>query len=111
VAAAASEGEAELYSNVDNKGDNRLYSSNLTPESTALPIRVRTVDSVLRDCKITAIDFLKVDVQGYEFEVIKGARETLRSSPDAIILSEFWPSGIRQASNCGSIDYLLYLRD
>src|SRR5262249_8524962 len=111
VAASASEGEAHLYTNPENKGDNRLYSSNLTPESSALPIRARTVDSVLRDYKITAIDFLKVDVQGYEFEVIQGARETLRTSPNAIILSEFWPSGIRQASHCDSIDYLSFLAD
>jgi FkbM family methyltransferase len=111
VAASSSEGEAHLFANAENKGDNRLYSFNLMPASSALPVRARTVDSVLRDYGITTIDFLKVDVQGYEFEVIQGSREILRSSANAIILSEFWPDGIRQASNRDSIDYLLFLTD
>jgi FkbM family methyltransferase len=88
VAAAAFEGEASLFCNPENKGDNRLYASNLTPDSGALPVHAKTVDSVLRDHQIATIDFLKLDVQGYEREVICGAMNTLRNSPNVIVLSE-----------------------
>ncbi|HEY5306158.1 MAG TPA: FkbM family methyltransferase [Pseudolabrys sp.] len=111
MAASASDGEAKLFCNSENKGDNRLYSSELTPEATALSIRARRIDSVLREHKMTAIDFLKVDVQGYEFEVIQGAREILRNSADVVILSEFWPDGIQRASHCDSHEYLTFLAD
>jgi FkbM family methyltransferase len=111
LAASASEGEARLFSNAANKGDNRLYFFNLAQENGALPIRATTIDTALRDLKITSIDFLKLDVQGHEFEVIQGARDILRASPNAIILSEFWPDGIRRSCNRDSMDYLSLLAD
>jgi len=110
-AASASEGEARLYINPANKGDNRLYFFNSAQQSDALSIRTRTIDSALRDLKIKRIDFLKLDVQGHEFEVVQGACDILRTSPNAIILSEFWPDGVRQSCNHDSMDYLSLLAD
>jgi FkbM family methyltransferase len=39
---------------------------------------VRTLDSVVSDLDLKSVDFLKLDVDGYEVEVLRGARDTLR---------------------------------
>jgi len=36
------------------------------------PVRLRTLDAVLRDAAIERLDFLSVDVEGYELEVLRG---------------------------------------
>lgn len=41
------------------------------------PIRVQRLDDVLRERGITHVDFMKVDVEGVEWEVLDGARESL----------------------------------
>jgi len=110
-AASASEGNAQLFTNPTNKGDNRLYFFSSARDSEALPVRVTTIDSVLHDFKIANIDFLKLDVQGHEFEVIQGAQATLHASPNVIILSEFWPDGIRQSCDRDGMEYLSFLAD
>jgi FkbM family methyltransferase len=40
--------------------------------------KVRTLDSVVSDLDLKSVDFLKLDVDGYEVEVLRGARDTLR---------------------------------
>lgn len=40
-------------------------------------------------------DFIKIDVQGAEGGVIRGALHTLKSAPSVKILMEFWPAGMR----------------
>ena len=55
----------------------------------AVPVQVRTLDSF----DLPTVDLLKVDVEGYELEVLKGAAETLeRSHPDIIIEVHDWLS-------------------
>ena len=45
----------------------------------------------------TAIDFLKVDVQGFEDSVLRGSARILQENPGLRGLIEFWPYGLRRA--------------
>jgi FkbM family methyltransferase len=107
VAASDGGGTLTLYKNPANKGDNRLYRNPLCTEEVAVP--AGTVDSLCRDAGIGAVNFVKLDVQGAEGKVCLGARQILGNSPDCVLMSEFWPHGLRQ---CGSDpeDYLGMLR-
>ncbi len=51
-----------------------------------------------------------MDVQGHEFYVLKGAQKTVKRSEKMIILSEFWPQGIRYAG-AEPIRYLELISD
>jgi FkbM family methyltransferase len=46
----------------------------------------------------TRVDILKVDVQGFEFQVLQGARRLLTENTGVTILIEFWPYGLAQSS-------------
>jgi FkbM family methyltransferase len=47
-------------------------------------------------CKL---DFIKIDVQGFEMSVFKGASRVLADNADIGILTEFWPYGLRNAGS------------
>ena len=40
-------------------------------------VKITTLDSFVRDNKIGKVDFLKIDVEGYEHDVLEGAKELL----------------------------------
>lgn len=45
------------------------------------------------------IDFLKIDVEGFEPSVINGGEMTLKKNPLIVVLVEFWPEGIRKSGH------------
>jgi FkbM family methyltransferase len=106
IAACAAGPRQEMrpfFTNPDNRGDNRLHSDPMLVNHGEVP--VETLDSLCLKQGIKHIDFLKIDVQGSEMLVLKGALRMLQNSPDCRIMTEFWPDGIRR---CGS-DPLAYL--
>ena len=43
------------------------------------------------------VNLIKIDVQGYEYNVLQGAQRVLRENPDIKIFMEYWPYGLEQA--------------
>jgi FkbM family methyltransferase len=97
LAAAAGDRAAEmtLHVNADNRGDNRLYANELG--SAGPSVRVGAADDLLEQAGLEAADLIKVDVQGWEGHVFRGLERTMGRSADIVILSEFWPRGLRMA--------------
>lgn len=83
---------ATLYRRPFNSGDNRLSASPAHREAVA--VNVGRLDDILSGEKI---DFIKMDVQGWEAEVLRGMQQTVRNNPALTIYFEYWPEGLRKA--------------
>ncbi len=97
VAASDCGGKTTLYQNLDNKGDNRLHPDSLCVGRSV--VETETLDSICARNRINRIDFLKMDVQGHEGLVLRGAAGVLSASDRCILMFEFWPHGLRQAGS------------
>ncbi len=85
-AAGAASGEVEMQVNrhdqassvlpIRTQGDLRFTQRDLTPVG-AIVVPIRTLDDIAQECDLATIDLLKLDVQGYELEVLRGAERTL----------------------------------
>ena len=101
-AVAASSQQLRLYRSSNNFGDHRIYDpgtefnqlhSNGRPPT---PVEAISLDEYFRD-NLVAIDFLKMDIQGAEYDAFLGMRALLQLHSNIIILIEFWPNGLKQA--------------
>lgn len=90
-ALALSDGERVLALSTaeTNLGDTRARA---TGRGTMLS-PAAALDDVLPDARF---DLVKIDVQGFEPEVLSGMAGMLRRSPDVVIVSEFWPLALRE---------------
>jgi FkbM family methyltransferase len=108
LAAADRPGTLTLYKNPENKGDNRLYPDPLLRGEET--VTADTLDNICQRYGIASAQFIKIDVQGAEAQVIRGATRLLAGSGDCILMTEFWPYGL---ARCGAdgLEYLEMLRD
>ena len=97
-----------LYRNPENKGDNRVYPDPLL--DGGVTVAADSLDNICRRHGISAAQFIKIDVQGAEALVVRGASGLLAASADCILMTEFWPYGL---ARCGAdgLEYLEMLRD
>lgn len=60
----------------------------LTPTRQSIPIKQRTIDSLLSTLKIERVDLLKLDCQGYESRILQGSRQSLLDKKISMIYTE-----------------------
>ena len=87
VALGSEETTADLYV-VDkfNTGYNSLRPPNVPEPTSTVAVRVRTLDNWLAEEKIDRVDFIKLDVEGAELSVLKGARELLARTRAVLLI-------------------------
>ena len=95
-------GPLSLFLCPDNKGDHRIYSSEDTRATVG--IEALRLDDYFADYE-GVINFVKMDIQGSESRALRGMVGLLRSHPEAKLVTEFWPGGIRRCGDSGR-DYL-----
>jgi len=108
LAASDGAGTLALYKNPENKGDNRLYPDPLLRGEES--VGADTLDNICRRAGIASAQFVKIDVQGAEAQVVRGAAGLLAASSECILMTEFWPYGL---ARCGGdpLAYLAMLRE
>jgi FkbM family methyltransferase len=89
-------GQRTLHCSAYNRADNRLHPSHHEPHTETCVVEVRSLDEILADRGVGALDAIKIDVQGAEEEVLLGARATLRRGLKWIWI-EFSPEHLRGA--------------
>ena len=84
----------EFYQNTQHPGGNSYYRENeeinvqaplYFNESHKRLMHGKTLDTAVREGKFPLPDLIKMDVQGAELDVLKGATETLKSCKDLIL--------------------------
>jgi len=104
AALGSQEGRLAFRSSVVNRGDNRLVRTDRHLDNAPASVRVMTLDQVLLGRKV---DFVKMDVQGWEGAVLAGMRQTLGSENAPPIHLELCPHLLNEAGS--SLDELVEL--
>jgi FkbM family methyltransferase len=82
-------GQADLYVvNDEHTGFNSLRPPGISSPTTRVEVNVKQLDNWLRETKVDRVDFIKLDVEGGEFAVLKGSANFLEQRPRPVILAE-----------------------
>lgn len=88
MAVGSLEGEVELVIDEDSA---KSYTRKIDPQKNMThseSVPSTTIDSYCKRNNISKLDFMKIDVEGFEFDVLKGAQHTLQNNPPQMIQLE-----------------------
>jgi FkbM family methyltransferase len=105
LALGSTAGTGTLHRSLVHGGDNRIAVGLSEKIAKSIEIKIATLDEVVGTRKV---DFLKMDVQGWEWEVFNGMDQVLRNNQNLQIYFEFWPQGLKNAGSNPS-DLLTFL--
>lgn len=95
----------KMYTSKNLNVDHRTYK----PEDYEQEISVEAVsiDDYLGEQKV---DFIKIDIQGFEMQAIQGMQRILDTNKNIKLVSEFWPYGLKKAGSSVT-EYYQFLSD
>ena len=102
-AAGAEDTEAELFVNSDNDGGHALWNPGLHPynertraKGIVRKVKLATLDSILERHEIESVKVVKIDTEGAELEVLKGASKYLSEKRMRNIICEINRFGLNK---------------
>lgn len=107
------EGMVKLYEPGQEEGFT-IYNTIMTDRKTSnkqnyVEVHAKTLDSIFLENAIKEVNWIKIDVEGAEFDVLSGARNILSNSKDLSILIEIHNLGVKHRNLYEPIIELLEL--
>ena len=89
-AASSSKSSIKLYLPGEDKGFTKLYTimPNRAVTQNFVEVDANTLDDILQALNIEQVNWIKIDVEGAELEVLKGTTGVIRRSPNMRLLLE-----------------------
>ena len=104
------EKEGEILLNISRQGyESSIYRNPNGGETLSLP--VKTLDSIIEKNSINGRLFLKIDVEGAEIDVLKGATKTLEMTDVAILETWINVPDSKSPGDFGKIVEIMYEND
>ena len=75
----------DLYFSPTNTGDHSLIDDSSRKSAPVMTMKLDTIGYA---------DFIKIDAQGSEHAILRGARELIANSPGLVMVVEYWPKGL-----------------
>ncbi len=85
----------KIYTSKNLNVDHRTYK----PEEYDKEIEIDAVSIDDHLSANTKVNFIKMDIQGFEMQAIQGMQNILEKNKDVKLISEFWPYGLKKAGS------------
>lgn len=89
AAVSLASGTVLFYSEPDAGETSSLVQGFSSKSANAINVEVTTIDQIMEDFAIQKCDFLKIDAEGYDLKVIKGAVRSLESQRIEVLQFEY----------------------
>ena len=91
IALADYNGSGKLYLSSFSDGHSLIFNED---KNLYLNVPIKTIDRLLEELDISKIHLIKIDAEGAEIPILKGAEKTLKTNPNIklIIATEHYPS-------------------
>ena len=83
IAIGATDGDMTLF--VSEQGTMAMKPANYKWKGKEITVQSMSLDSFIQTEKISSIDILKIDIEGYEVETLEGASQTLKHTKHVVL--------------------------
>ena len=97
IALADYEGSGKLYFGSFSESHSLIFPED---KNSYIEVPVKTLDNLLEELNLRKVDIIKIDAEGAEVPILKGAEKTLKANPNCkvIVASYHYPSQIKEVS-------------
>jgi FkbM family methyltransferase len=92
AAAGPESGVAGLVVTEENFGEVHLSPDQTSPSGASAQVAVTTIDAEVARLRLPRVDYIKIDVEGFELAALRGASDTLANNPNLVVQTEIVPA-------------------